>query len=304
MAGTVRARALVGRRIGREAAAALARQADLPGALAALSAGPYGRTPYGRELRPGVSRARAERALDAGALWHLRVLAGWLPAEGAELLRAMAGRYEAANIEDRLAALEGAEVDPPFELGALASAWRRGWDASEPAALRSALAASAWGDPGPLYSGEAGFILSMAWARRLADLPGGADWGAGLAALLVAGVPAGQTLPGPARIVADRLLGRDWDGAGSLPELAAAVPRTARWALSGVADASELWRAQVRWWDRLESDGLAARTITAGPGPEPVVGAAAALVADAWRAGAALEAAARGGDPELAGALG
>jgi len=310
VAGTVRARAMARRRLGRQAAHELASQPSLATALALLST-----SAYGRDLQ-GLSRlADAQRAVAATALWHLRILAGWLPPGGADQLRAVAAWYELANIEDRLASLAGDDVAQPFELGALASSWRRVSPGSSVSAVRSGLAASPWGDPGADEIGPIGVALRMAWARRLAsDAAGASSWAAGRGALLVAGILAGglrsgkgttpgQALPGGAVASARRLLGSGWQDASTLAELTTRLPGSAAWALEGTTAPEDLWRAELGWWNRVESDGLTARTATAGPGPEPVVGMAAALVADAWRVGAALEAAARGGDPGLADAL-
>ena len=68
-----------------------------------------------RDRRQRIRRARAGRAEVVAAqrgvaetlLWHLRILAGWLPAAGAGLMRALAGWFELQNIDARLAALAG-----------------------------------------------------------------------------------------------------------------------------------------------------------------------------------------------------
>ena len=85
--------------------------------------------------------------------------------------------------------------------------------------------------------------------------------------------------------------------AGSLEELGRALPEQAAWALAGIAAPSELWRAELGWWRQVERE---APGLLRAPGDEAVVLAAVALLAaDAIRTARALEAAARGGSPEL-----
>ncbi|HET6966102.1 MAG TPA: hypothetical protein VFH58_15105 [Acidimicrobiales bacterium] len=297
VAATVRARALAGRRLGPDATGQLAGQPGLAAALDLLS-----RSSYADAVGGCVTSADARRAVAGAALWNLRVLAGWLPPGGAELLRVVAAWFELANIEDRWAELEGAAVSPPFELGALAGAWPRASRASTPGQLRAALAASPWGDPGTTEPGLAGVVLRLAWARRLAaTLPDSGSWAAGqaalMAALLVGSGATGGLGPAPAA-TARRLLGSGWAEAPTVADLAARVPRPAAWALAGVEGPEDLWQAQLRWWDRVEADGMRRRAGAVRPGSEPVVGIALALVADAWRVGAALDAAARRADRE------
>ena len=79
VAGSVRGRLLLGRRLGRGPALDLAR-AGTPGeALSLLAASPYGR---GAERPEDV--AAAQRAIAETLLLHLRLLAGWLPPPGWE----------------------------------------------------------------------------------------------------------------------------------------------------------------------------------------------------------------------------
>ena len=90
----------------------------------------------------------ARRAVGSVCVWHLRVLAGWLPPHGGDVVRVFAGPFELANVADRLAGLGGAQVPEPYALGALGAAWSRVVAASTPEQVRSALAGSGWGDPG------------------------------------------------------------------------------------------------------------------------------------------------------------
>jgi hypothetical protein len=96
-----------------------------------------------------------------------------------------------------------------------------------------------------------------------------------------------------ARAAAGLGLGSEWVGAVTVPALAATLPQDAAWALEGIAEPEELWRAETAWWKRVERD---AEAMVRGrrEGRRAVVGAVALLAADARLAIAALEAAARG----------
>ena len=71
VAGSVRTRALVRRRLGTGAARRLAACGSLAEAVQMLAV-----TPYGRWIRPGQSLAAAQHGIAEGILWDLRVLAG------------------------------------------------------------------------------------------------------------------------------------------------------------------------------------------------------------------------------------
>lgn len=290
ISGGVRARLLVSeRRLGLEGARELATAPTLRDALVVL-----GRSPYRRELSLELSLEEAQRTLAAKTLIDLRLLAGWLPPEALALLRTLAGWFELANIEERLAYLGGAPGRRPFELGSLASAWPRAAEAQSLEELRRALAPTGWGDPGGETPAELGLGLRLAWARRVADTaPGARHWAAGAVALLVAqflfvaGVPV-EALQLP-RV---RLLGATWQNAGTYARFVEALPPEAAWALAGTETPAELWRAEASWWRRVE-DGAEALLHHSLGDPEVVVGAAALLAADARRASAALAAAVR-----------
>jgi hypothetical protein len=89
------------------------------------------------------------------------------------------------------------------------------------------------------------------------------------------------------------LIGWRWAAARSLADLREVLPGRARWALGGIDEPAQLWRAEAQVRGRMESDGFGLLR-SAQPGPEPVVGALAVLAVDAWRVGAALAAAAGG----------
>lgn len=102
VAGNVRARAMAQRQLGAGAARRLAACGSLAEAQRMLA-----RTPYAPAGRPGQSLAAAQRAVAECLLWDMRVLAGWLPREGVGLLRALAGWFEIANVDELLQSLAG-----------------------------------------------------------------------------------------------------------------------------------------------------------------------------------------------------
>lgn len=296
VAGSVRARALARRRIGLAEARQLASCGSLAEALAALAAAPYR---VGAEVG-GQDLAAAQHAVAAALLWDMRVLAGWLPQGGAQLMRTLAGWFEIANVAERMAELTGHQPGALFRLGTLATAWPQLRRAANLAELRSTLAASAWKDPGGDTAADLEVGMRARWAYRIAMLDGSTRTLASAAlALLLAGERFG-TGAGPQRrenpalmSVAVRLLGPAAD-AGSLDELAGRLPRRLAWAFEPVRSADDLWRAEAAWWARAERDGHGLVT-GSGFGPRPVIGAVLVLTADARRIRAALEAAARGG---------
>jgi len=293
VAGSVRARHLLARRLGRAEASALARAPSLDAALERLAA-----SAYGRRCRPGLDLAGAQRAVADTALWHIRVLAGWAPPRAIESVRVLAAWFEIANVDDRLAYLAGADVPAPFELGGLATAWPHLAPAQSTGELRALLIGSQWGDPGSADAPTIRLALRLAWARRvLASVEEAADWAAGGVALLLARELFLADRP------ADRLMdlrppgvGSAWLEASSLGALRAALPTQSAWVLEGVSEPSELWRCEAAWWRRVEAD--AQRLVrAANMGAAAVLGAVALLGVDAWHVVGALEAAARGGGP-------
>lgn len=295
VAAAVRARAMSRRRLGRLGIRELAEAPDLQAALARLS-----RSPYAREVRVGMRLAEAERAVVAATVWNIRVLSGWLPREGVSVFRVLVSPVEAANVVDHLDHLTrrtpGAEP-PAYWLGGLSTTWPRLAATTTPEEVRSALAASPWGDPGGTSTREVALAMRLTAADRIASaVPVAAGWATGSAALLVARELAAGRLPLPQRVRADLafVLGEDAALATTLPALAAALPAGAAWALADVVGPEDLWRAEARWWARMERDAfrLARRS---SPGPEVAIGTAALLAADAWRVRAALESAARHG---------
>ncbi|MFF9307020.1 V-type ATPase subunit [Streptomyces sp. NPDC014777] len=302
VAGVTRARALRTRCLGPDGVRNVAGSRTLDDALRYLSA-----TAYRHDVTPGATTAEAQRAVSTTLLWHLRVLAGWQPATGADAVRALAAGFEISNTEQHLRALAADPrrpgpqrlPPPPYRLGALAIAWTRLARTRTPAELRTALAASPWGDPGGDSPAAVATGMRVSAAVRLAtEVPDAARWAAARLALLFGRevFVVGRRLPDVSVRRAARLLGGRAVRAGSYADFRQALPATAKWLLDGLDEAANLWRAEARWWDAVERDGreLLRRSRF---GPEPVVGAVAVLSADAWRTRGALELAARGGGP-------
>ncbi len=299
VAATVRARAMSRRRLGRAGVRELARSPDLESALSRLS-----RSPYAREVRVGMTLAEAERAVVAATVWNIRVLGGWLPRQGVPLLRVLVSPVEAANVVDHLDHLSRGTPGPPptpYRLGGLSTTWPRLSSTTSVETVRAALATSPWGDPGGTAPRDVALALRITAADRVVSaVPAAAGWATGAVALLLARELVAERLPLPERAREDLafVLGQGAAAARTLPALSAALPHSAAWALAAVSGPEDLWRAEARWWARVESDAfrLARRS---SPGPEAVVGAVALLATDAWRVRAALESAARhGGDLE------
>jgi len=291
VAGSVRARAIARRRVGADAARQMAGCASLAEALAMLAATPYRVGTAGQQ-----TLASAQHAVNASVLWDLRVLAGWLPQGGAQLMRTLAGWFEIANVDERIAELSGRPAGQYFTLGALATAWPRLQPAATLAEIRTGLAASAWKDPGDQAAALA-VGMRARWAERVAGLGEPArTWAATAITLLLAGefLRAGRQDHPILGSVAATLVGGAAADAGTIDELIGRVPPRLAWVLDGISSPADLWRGEAAWWARTERDG---KRLLEGPGfdQQPVIGAAVLLAADARRVAAALEIAARGG---------
>lgn len=294
VAATVRARGISRRRAGTELSRRIAAAPTLDDALALLAG-----TAFEHVAKPGTSLRDAEHGIKAELLWELRVLAGWMPAAGARLARAFAARFEMSNIEAHRDRLAGGAADPVFDLGTLATSWPRLAETTSLEQLHAELAASAWGDPGGIGAPTLRDVLYVTWLRMVDVSPSRTTvvgrWVGGGAALLAARtvLTLKQQPPYPVERALSHLIGWHWSQARSLAELRDALPGRARWALAGIEEPAQLWRAEAQVRGRMESDGL--RLVrNAQPGPEPVVGALAVLAVDAWRVRAALAAAAGG----------
>jgi hypothetical protein len=299
VAGSVRAKALARRRLGTAATHGLATAGSLSTAVELLH-----RSPYGARVPLEASLAQAQRGVAETLLWHLRVLAGWLPSSGAQMLRAFAGGFEIANIDEHLQAMRGRAAEPPFRLGSLATSWPSLAMAGTPEQMRTALAQSPWGEPGGGTDRELALMPRLRWGERLAAVvPAAEPWVCGAVALLVArDLVAGRTLPPMAQSVAARMIGQVFP-ALSLSDIIGRVRPQAAWALENVRVAEDLWRAEAAWWRRIRQDGTRLLN-SAGFGPDRVVGVVAVLAADAALVRGALELAARpGAGPEALDAL-
>ncbi len=292
VAAQVRSRGLVQHCLGPEQIRQLAGAGSLRQALDVLAS-----TAYAKQLRPGLDLAGAGRAVVGSVLWNLRVLAGWSPPLGASRLRVLAGAFELANLQGEMARLEGFEAPPPYALSSLTTVPRLS-SVTTVSELRSALAASPWGDPGA--SDRAGVVLSLefALAHRVAeDVPEAAGWATTYAVLVLARCLASGVvleLGLPAAIHARAVVGEHLLQVHSLRDLADGLPRHSTWLLADISDPDDLWVAEARWWHRLWGEGMAL-VMKGSPGPGATVGAVAALAADAWRVRCALEVASRQG---------
>jgi hypothetical protein len=314
VAGSVRARALVRRRIGIDGARAMLGTGSLPAAVEMLARSPYGEQagtgePAARGgVHPGDDPQAAAQGIAAALLWNLRVLAGWLPAPGTQTLRVLAGWFEIANTEEHVRQLAGSPAAPPFALGSLATAWSRISAAKSREEVRAVLTASPWRDPGGAEPRDIQIGLRLVWAERVSDrLPEARPWALGGAALLLARelLSRDQPLSEPARAAARRALGpRVATDARSIDDLHASLPREAQWALDGISDTANLWQAEANWWRRLHRDCIAllARSDLGdvrdpgarNSGQARVVGAVGLLAYDAWLATGALGGVGRG----------
>ncbi|HEX5997544.1 MAG TPA: hypothetical protein VFY84_20590 [Jiangellales bacterium] len=294
VAATVRARAMARRRVGPVLARRVADAASLDAGLALLEG-----TAFDQVAEAGTALRDAEHQIRAEQLWELRVLAGWLPAGGTPLARALAARFERANIEAHRDRLAGRPAPPAFALGTLALSWPRLAATSSLDELRRELGASPWGDPGAMTATELHDALLVSWLRLVAAATGLETvqrWIASGTALLLARIIATTGDPDRLGPAVRPLIGRRAAAAKSLAALQAAVPSTARGALAGVEESARLWRAEAGLRARIESDGFRMLR-TARPGPAPVMGALAVLAIDGWRLRAALACAAAGTGP-------
>jgi hypothetical protein len=295
VAGSVRSVALARRRLGLDGVRAIAASSSSSAAIAMAA-----RSPYERDVRADFDLADAEHGVAATVLWNARVLAGWLPATGVTHLRLLAGWFEIANVDLHMATFDAPQPafpTPMFQLGQLTTAWPHLATTDSTAGLRAALAACAWGDPGPGTPRDISVFMRLSWADRVASgIALARPWAAGAAALLVARerFVAGRTLPAPAAARMARLLGQGRGDATTLDDFGRSLPSEARWAVSGLADPADLWRAEARWWRRVRRDGekLLRRS---GVGAHRPLGAAALLAADAWQTRVAMQIAAHGG---------
>ena len=286
VAASVRGRALARRRLGLAGTRRLAAAGSLEQAIADLA-----ETAYGHDVRPGDDIAAAQHNVAAALLWHLRVLGGWVPRSGTPALRALGGAFEVANVDEHLCLVTGGSGSATFRLGSFATAWPRLVATTTPHDLREVLATSAWGDPGSDGVRTVRMHMRLRWTARVADaVPFAAPWMAGASALIVAReqMVDPRRLPDAVVAAAEPTLGSGWAVAHSPAQPLAGLAREAVWAVDGVHDLHDLWRAEARWWKRVESDAFT-RLRGSSFDVEPVVAGLAVLAVDAWRVRAALE---------------
>lgn len=289
VAGSVRARLLLQHRAGPETALLVAQAGSLESAVGLLS------TADVVAARDGAGLEAAQRAVAASLALRIRLLAAWLPRDGAAMIRTLAAWFELANIEDRLAYFAGAELRSPYELGMLSSIWTGASAAQSADELRRLLAGSAWGDPGSDERDDVHLALRLAWARRVsAQVPAARAWAAGAVALLLAAELFVAERPVDDDLVRRARLGGSWAAAASIAELRELLPGVAAWALGDVEDPADLWRSEVAWWRRVAGDAAQLTRSSLG-GCEVAIGAVALLAFDAMLLTVALATAAQGG---------
>jgi hypothetical protein len=291
VAAATRGRALLGRTVGPTEAADIVEAPSWNEARRRLT-----QTTYGSDLTPDADRRDAVHAAHATTVWQLRVLAGWLPPGGSGLARLAVAPFEISNIERHLAGLAGGTATTPFELGSLSVAWPRVATTATSAEARSALAHSAWGDPGGDDRTAVSVGLRVAWARRvLTQAASARPWAMGAMAILVARehfVFERPITDATARDL-DHALGTRWRTAKRIVDLADAVPDAAAWPLRDIDQPEELWRSELEFIRRVGTD--AAPVAGCGRhGRATVVAIMALLLVDAWRIGAAIEGAGSG----------
>ncbi|MGA7205405.1 MAG: hypothetical protein WBX27_12335 [Specibacter sp.] len=297
VAASVRARSMAQRRVGAGASRVIAAEPTLDSALSALR-----ESCYAERLHSTSGLAAAERAVQETVLWQLRVLAGWLPASGTALARAVAGAFEIENVVALAHQLDGGPQAPePFRLGSLETAWHRLAAATSEEELAVVLDTTAWGavggsGPSIVGPGQLGVGLRVAWARRLVSVaPSARPWYGAVCVLTAARSlgPGGVSAPPRLLHLVRPVLGSAWESAGSIGELRAALPPSLQRVLRDIASPQELWRAEARIHNDVEKDGFGLLRGSL-PGPDVVLGAMMVLLLDAWRLRAALAAAASG----------
>lgn len=292
VAAAVRARALAQGRVGAGGCHRLAALPSLPSAISALAD-----STYAERLHGEADLAAAERAIDRTALWHLRVLAGWVPATASRLCRAAAGGFERDNIVALARHLaDGSPAAEPYDLGTLGTAWARLRTSASGPELMSALRGSPWGDVTTGGTTALRDALTLVWLHRLADVaPPARPWAQLVGALVAARIVlVDREQPAPrVRQLLHLLIGTRWESAGDVTTMRGTLPAAARPALQDTDDPEQLWRAEARVRVTIESDGFRLLR-TPLPGPEVVLGAIAVLAVDAWRVRAALAAASLG----------
>jgi len=302
VAASVRARSMVRHGVGAGGSRRIAEQRSLGDALHLLAD-----TAYADRLAGCTDLAVAARATRDTVLWQLRVLAGWMPARGAKLARAAAGAFERDNVVGLASRLDGSPAAyNPFDLGALATSWRRLRTAASTEQLTEALRRSPWGGTGSDGNVVLRDVLTLVWLHRLAAVaPQTRSWAGAVCALTaarIALVDGAEPSPRVLELVRP-VLGRTWETAANMAEFQAALPSSVQPVLRGIESPEELWRAEAGMRATVEADGY--RLLSGSHhGPGVVLGAIAVLAMDAWRVRAGLAAASAGvGSSEVLGAV-
>lgn len=278
IAGDVRARELASEPL--DVAASVAAATNLGAGIALL-----GQAKWIRDVAATTTVVASQRAVLETLLWRLRVIAGWLPSEGVEMVRSCVAWFEIRNIEDRLAYFVGAPASVQYELGRLGIISRPLGATSNGEDIRQLMAASAWGDPGSADAYRIRIWLRRMWHKRARDAsPQLRVWSDAAAWLLAA---------------RERTAARS--GADLLARTPPLVPSPWKWASVDWAG-SDLWRAEERWWTQVREEGLRLLHTPIGT-PGPALGAITTLASSAHRIATALEIAAGvgGGDIDAAG---
>jgi len=281
IAGDVRALVLVAGDVS-DIADTVAATPDLEAAIATLA-----ETRWIRDEVPAVTVEAAQREVYQSLLWHLRVLAGWLPAEGVEAIRSCLLWFEIRNIEDRLGYFAGAPAEAMYELGRLGLISRRLESTGSAEDIRWLMHTSAWHDPGADDAYSIRIWLRHAWHQRVRDAAPELRVWADAATWLFA--------------VRERVAQRP--GAEVLAAAPPALPSAWQWATSVQWSAQDLWRGEQRWWTQVREEGLKLLHKPVGT-TGPVIGALTTLASSAHRIATALEVAAagsRGGRIDVAG---
>jgi hypothetical protein len=281
IAGSVRAHGLAGG-ADRDVVPQLAASRDLDSAITVLSA-----TRWVRGVDTLTPLVMVERRVFESLLWQLRILAGWLPSEGVEMIRSCVAWFEIRNVEDRIAYLAGAPAQTPFELGRLGIVSRTLQTTGSGADIRRLLAASSWGDPGAEDAYSVRTWMRHRWHRRVRDAAAELRVWADAAAWLLA--------------VRERLAHRP--GAELLASDRPRLPSNWEWVSSTPWTGADLWRAEERWWAQLREEG--ARLLHSPvASAKPVLGALATLAVSAHEIASALEIVAAGRGVEAVDATG
>jgi hypothetical protein len=291
VAASVRGRSLARRAIGVDAARDVARADGLDAARRLLDGTLYEAVTVG----PGTL-GESQRAVLGVLLAQIRLVAGWLPPGGTSLVRTLGAAFERDNVLGHLERLRGRPAPAPYELGALGTGWHRVRVTTSVPALVESLRHTGWGAVDGTDDVALRDALAARWLRRLAtSVPAARPWACGAAVLLVARrqVLEGGPVRGDARAALEALLGNRWHAADSVPALRAALDRGLRPVLAGAEVPTDLWHAEITWWNAL-ADDAALWLRRPLPGPEPVVGALGTLTVDAVRVRAALAVAATG----------